>query len=428
MNQKIEQALKNEQFYLGSILVEGTLIEEATLDLTYFLKEEHKKLFKFFLEFRGRNKIINLYTISQLGNKTIDSLGGMDYLNDMALSVPSINSFKIYEKQIINYWIINTAQRYAKDFIGRTEDVIDIDLLNQFNQKLMDLEVGSVQNTINFNDLLMKRHEEHLNSLEEGLSGTDTGFRDLNKLTDGWQQGDLVIIGARPSMGKTAFALNSILNGCIDSSVLPTIFSLEMSKEQIIDRFIAITARINLMKMRNPNKNFTESDWAKYTQALGCLETVNLQIQDENDVPSINAAVRKIKRENKDKKHVVFIDFLTLINSPRTEKNRHLEVEQIVLELKRMAVSLQVPIIVLAQLNRQIEQRADKRPVMSDLRESGSIEQTADMIIFLHREDYYGSVTDFTGRMEIHIAKNRNGAIGKIDMLFIKETNVFKEL
>ncbi|WJW97215.1 replicative DNA helicase [Priestia aryabhattai] len=428
MNQKVEQALENEQFYLGSILAEGMLIEEATLSMEHFLKEEHKKLFKLLLEFRDENKTINLYSISQLGRKTVDSLGGIRYLTDMALSVPSISSFKVYEKQILSYWLINRASHLARDFIQRAEDAININLLNQLIQKLTELETKTVENTMNFKELLIKRHEDHLSSSAEGLTGVDSGFRELNTLTDGWQQGDLIIIGARPSMGKTAFALNSVLNGCLDDRVLATVFSLEMSKEQILDRLIAITGGINLMKMRNPNKNFTDSDWDRYTQATGYLEKVNIQIQNENEIPSMRTIIRRSKVEYKDKKHVVFIDFLTLIKPTGFEKNRHLEVEQIILELKRMAVNLQVPVIVLAQLNRQIEQRVDKKPVMSDLRESGSIEQTADIIIFLHREDYYNSDTELKGITEVHVAKNRNGAIGKTDMLFIKETNLFKEM
>lgn len=428
MFQRIEQQIQNEQFYLGSILQDWSLIEESVLQPKHFNQQQHKALFNKMLEHKKQDKCFDLYVISQLGDKAIDSFGGFSYVTALASCVPSISSFSKYQDQIISYWMIQEATHFVNNFLEETQDLIDSSLVSKLLERLSALEVYNVQERESLKELISSRYQTHLSSPKEGLSGVDTGFIELNLLTDGWQQGDLIIVGARPSMGKTAFALNLVLNGCQKDNMKAVLFSLEMSKEQIIDRLLAIAGGINLMKLKNPNKHFTESnDWERYYKAVGLMENLDLEPSIENTVPGMRALVRKSIRENPNKKHLVIIDFLTLIKPTDRKPTRHEEVEQVVLDLKRMAVELRIPIIVLAQLSRQIEQRQDKRPVMSDLRESGSIEQTADMILFLYRDDYYNQSDEPKGVTEILVAKNRNGATGKVEMRFIKETNVFRE-
>ncbi|MBT2710406.1 replicative DNA helicase [Bacillus sp. ISL-47] len=428
MFRRIEQQIQNEQFFLGSILQDWSLIEEASLQPKHFYHNQHKALFTKMLELKKQGQRVDLYVMSQLGDSAIDSFGGFSYLSELASCVPSISIFYKYQEQIYSFWMIQQAKESVNKFLEEAEDVIDPILLMELLERLSALELDIVKGRESFRELMAARYEEHLSSPESGLSGVDTGYPNLNVLTDGWQHGDLIIIGARPSMGKTAFALNIVLNGCRKDNIKAMFFSLEMSKEQIVDRLIALAGEINLMKMKNPNKHFSQDDWNRYHRAVAILDKLHLETSLENSVPAMRALIRKSVRENRNKKHVIIIDFLTLIKPTKRGTSRHHEIEQIVLDLKRMAVELKVPIIVLAQLSRQIEQRQDRRPLMSDLRESGAIEQTADMILFLYRDDYYNQSEKRKGITEIHVAKNRNGAIGKLEMRFIRETNVFKPL
>lgn len=423
---RIEQQVQNEQFYLGSILQEWGLIEEATLEPKDFYNHQHRALYTKMLELKKNVKWVDLYVISQLGDTEIESFGGFSYVTELASCVPSTSIFLRYQNQILSFWKIQQSVNTVRNFLEEADDVTDLNILTKLIENLTSLEGEMVNDRESFKNLILKRYEDHHNSPDSGLSGVDTGFSNLNLITDGWQQGDLIIIGARPSMGKTALALNILLNGCSNDQMKGVLFSLEMSKEQIIDRLIALAGNINLMKLKNPNKHFSQKDWDRYYSAVAFLENLSFEPSIENTVPAMRALLRKSIREENQKKHVVIIDFLTLIKPIERKQNRHHEIEQIVLDLKRMAVELRVPVIVLAQLSRQIEQRQDRRPTMSDLRESGAIEQTSDLIFFLYREDYYNQ-DESNGIVEIHVAKNRNGAIGKTDMRFIPETNVFKE-
>lgn len=425
--QKIELAVQNERYYLGALLKDGSLIEEASLSPGQFLDPRNQALFKAMQGLRKLGRDISVIALAHLGESKNLAFGGSKYLGELMNDVPSVHAFKNYERYVLDYWTVEKAQTYANEFLKQSEETFDVDHLRGLIANVNGLEEQTVRKSHTFKDLLVQRYDEHEATPPNRLSGTDTGFMSLNALTDGWQPGEITIIGARPSMGKTAFALNGILNGCEKQEVMATFFSIEMAEGQIIDRFLATKGKINLMKMRNPNKLFLPDEWGRYTKALAELEPLNIDIRDDYTVPEIRAATRRNVKNNPDIKHVVYIDYLTLIRATKEKQSRHHEVEEIVQDLKQMAKDLHVPVVVLAQLSRSLEQRQNKRPMMSDLRESGAIEQAADGIMFLYRDEYYNRNAE-PGRTEILVAKQRNGRTGTLDMNFVKETNTFREL
>ncbi|WP_176546392.1 replicative DNA helicase [Priestia megaterium] len=422
---------ENEQYLIGALLQDGTLVDELLINSEHFFNEHHKNIINEMLCFKSENKQINLLSFAHLSEAKLNKMGGCEYLNNLALSTPSVNNFNFYQQKIIEFNLIKNVRKEISIFLQSTEDEIEIKHLDYLINSLNRLDVPYISETGALQDLLIERMNEHEASNIEGLSGINTGFHHLNTLIDGWQNGDLIILGARPSMGKTAFALNCILESNKNESVQTTLFSIEMAKGQIVDRLIAITGSINLMKLKNPNKHFSDDDWKRYEKATGYLGSLDIDIRPENIVTNIRSIVRKNIKESVSKKHLVVIDFLTLIKHSHggtANQSKNLEVEQIVIELKRLAVEFNIPIIVLAQLSRQLEQRNDKRPLMSDLRDSGGIEQIADLVIFLYRDDYYNPNTENYGLTEILISKNRNGATGKLFIHFLKETNRFTEV
>jgi replicative DNA helicase len=429
---KFELAIQTEGMLLGSILQDSSLMDEVMIQPNQLISLEHKQLLKSMYQLKKEGKEVSPYNLSMLGESVSRNYGGDQYLYDLIHSVPSIHGFNTYQQNIINFYTVQQAQMKVNTFTENTKEIHDIKELSTLIQEVNKLEAATVRKNASFQALLAERVEHHEKSPLKGLSGVDTGFLNLNMRTDGWQPSDLIIVGARPSVGKTALVLNCILNSAKkNNDVYATFFSIEMAKGLIIDRFIASEGKIKVSKMRNPNKSFVETDWTKYTKAVGNIEKLNIDIRDENTVPEIRSVIRRNAKDHTDKKHVVAIDFLTLIKHTEPTGNRHQEITDIIRDLKQIAKDLNVPIIVIAQLNRGVENRSNKRPNMSDLTESGSIEQIADVIMLLYREDYYDKdkeekpVQDI---IEIDFAKNRQGGTGLVKLKFVKETNTFYDL
>lgn len=420
----IQQEVNNEINYLSSIIQDGSLIDEAELSSIHFVKKEHCKLFEVLNDFKRSQKTIDIISLMQLSQSVLEQCGGYDYVSKLALASPSLNAFKRYEEQIINHFSLRTAKKHAQEFLNEVDGTNDLATLEKLIERINKIDTP-VKTEETFKELLVRRLEEHDNQPAEGLSGVDTGFEKLNSLIDGWQPSDLIVVGARPSMGKTAFLLNSGIMGQ-SSNIFINLFSIEMSPESIVDRMIAIVGDINLMKMRNPNKRFTEYDRNQYSKALGIINKMRFDIKQHKTVPEIRATVRRNMMEFPNKKHVVMIDYLTLMKT-NGKQTRNNEIEEIVIDLKGLATDLKIPVIVLAQLSRGIESRENKRPTLSDLRDSGAIEQAADLVMFLYRDDYYDPKTKEQGKTEVIIAKNRNGALGKLEFHFNKKSNRFEE-
>ncbi|MFC0188211.1 replicative DNA helicase [Fictibacillus aquaticus] len=428
MDQKINRLVKNEQKVLGIILNDPTYLEETKLNTKHFYSVEHRALFKALLDLSSKGTEIDILSLEDLGHTAIISFGGPEYLRNLFAYAPDGETFKRHQNLILEYWTIETAERLAHSFLDGVREQNDMTKLTLFIDQMTKLEGNTVEDKQSFKDMLLNRAREHADTPEKGLSGVNTGYMSLNLLTDGWQDGDLIVIGARPSMGKTALVLNCALEGSKKDKIMPTIFSIEMSEGAVIDRLIATEGRINLMKMRNPNKYFEASDWNKYHNAMSVLEKLKFSIRRENTVNEMRAVVRRNMKENPDFKHVVMIDFLTLMKTIENKASRHHEIEDIILALKHMAAEFNIPVIILSQLSRGLEQRQDKRPMMSDLRESGAIEQTADLILFLYRDDYYYADSQTPGITEILFSKNRQGRTGMVNMKFVKETNTFHDI
>ncbi|QHS22018.1 AAA family ATPase [Virgibacillus sp. MSP4-1] len=414
----------NECFLLGAILQEPELIEEVNLLPAHFIHEKNRALFQNMLDLYNQGKDTDIISLSQQKDTKVCQFGGKDRLRELYQSVPSLKAFSRYQDGIRSFHAIFKAQDIAHQFLNECHNSHEMIHLETMIRQLSKLEASTVKKQLSFHDQLKQRVINHHNSPTIGLSGVHTGFKEINAFTDGWQPADLIIVGGRPSMGKTAFVLNSLLYAAKQKPYFSTLFSIEMASDQIIDRLIAMEGRINLMKLRNPNKVFQDQDWEKYSHTVGELERLNFDIREEYTVPDIRAAVRKNMKDHPEEKHVVAIDFLTLLKHPNPSQNTHKDVTDIVQDLKQMAKDLKIPVIVLAQLNRGVEKRLDKRPNMSDLRESGSIEQIADVVTFLYRDGYYQNQAH-DQRTEVIIAKNRNGATGTIPLTFEKETNTF---
>lgn len=418
-----------EQMYLGSILIDPTLMEDTKLLAYHFINSYNRELFKMLMELKKEKRPITMIELAGMGESKQSVFGGITYLSELINAVPSTHTFKTYEKYIIDFHTVKKAQTIASSFLDLTRETHNANDLTTFIQNVNQLEIETVNSKPTFKQLLKARVEYHKSTPTKDLSGVNCGFLNLNLLTDGWQNSDLIIIGARPSIGKTAFALNSIMNGSEKSDAqFTTLFSIEMIEGQIIDRMIATKGSINLTKIRNPNKGFLERDWEMHEKAVDSLEKLGIDLRNENNVPDMRAVLRKNMKEYPEHKHLVVIDFLTLIKPVSNKSSRHQEVEEIVLDLKQMAKDFNVPVIVLAQLSRDLEKRQDKRPTLADLRESGSIEQTADVVAFLYRDDYYNPKSKEPGITELLIEKHRNGKTGMLKFRFMKEINRFTEI
>lgn len=429
---KYEVHVRNVAEYLGCILRDQSLMDESIVNARQLVDIRNKNIYKAMQGLHKAGIEVSIFSLMQLGESKINSFGGIDYLSDLMNTVTSIHSFKKIQEQIINFDIITQAQNEASSFLNATNEIHDIKELSVLIKHLSELEGKTVSKHKPFKQLLAERVQEHYSSPKEGLSGVETGFNNLNRLTDGWQNSELIILAARPSVGKTAFLLNSLKNGLKkDPNLFATFFSIEMAEGQIIDRLFALEGNIPVERLRNPNKTFKENQelWDAHSRAMGNLEKMNMDIRKDSTIPEIRAAVRQNMKDYPDKKHVIALDFLTLIKHVNPTGNRQQDVSDIVKDLKSIAKEFNVPFIVISQLNRAVEARQDKTPNMSDLNESGTIEQVADVIALLYREDYYdkGEQKHDINEVQMNIAKNRQGRTGVIKFKMFKETNVFRE-
>lgn len=428
-----------EQTVLGIILLEPDLIKECTLTDEAFFAPENKIIFRNMLEVEKSESpldvgslMVKLYDTGEM--KVITELKGYSYLNDLAASVPTTQNFNFFCKLLIEAQQVRQAQRYAREIMSLTGSEGDIDTINENLNKIQNVLETGVKERRDIRDILISVYDRIESGAEPGIK---TGFDDYDRLTLGLHKTDLTIIAARPSIGKTAFALNIASNVASEKDEEWNlknhvhIFSLEMIDEQLVQRMLAAEGRINAHNLRSGQ--LTDDDWRKMTLSMGLLNNLNdcLTIHDDAimTTPEIRKRVRAAQREFPDLNHVIIIDYLQLLTyHGKSNDNNTVKVGEISKDLKRIAKELNVPVIALSQLSRGVEQRQDKRPIMSDIRESGNIEQDADNIVFLYREDYYDKETENQNIIELIIAKQRNGAVGTVQMAFIKEYGLFVNL
>ncbi|MFD1031742.1 replicative DNA helicase [Metaplanococcus flavidus] len=422
-----------EQSVLGAIFLEPqSLISVAEIVMPEdFYRIAHQKIFQTMINLSDRGKAIDVVTVTEelSAKKELEDVGGLSYLTEIANAVPTAANVGHYahivEEKALLRRLIRVATSIVEDGFSR-EDEVEA-LLAEAEKKMM--EVSSRKNAgdfIHIKDVLVKTYDniELLHTRKGDVTGIPTGFKDLDKITAGFQRNDLIIVAARPSVGKTAFALNVAQNVATKTDENVAIFSLEMGAEQLVMRMLCAEGNIDAQVLRTGA--LQNEDWRKLTMAMGSLSNAGIFIDDTPGirVNDIRAKCRRLKQEYG--LGMIMIDYLQLIAGPgKSGENRQQEVSDISRSLKGLARELEVPVIALSQLSRGVEQRQDKRPMMSDLRESGSIEQDADIVSFLYREDYYDKETEDQNMIEIIIAKQRNGPTGTVKLAFVKEYNKF---
>lgn len=420
-------SVESEQAALGSILKEPELIYESILSPEHFYDGSHQIIFETMLQMRDEDKPIDAVTIvSRLGAKIAD-VGGVQYLVNLTDSVPSVQQFYQYEMIIKEKYLLRTGMESMKKLYNEMPaepKELANELLSLAETIGDQVRTGGGFNRIH--DGLMKHFELLENKKYNGVAaGISTVGNALDKITGKWQKQSLNIIAARPSVGKTAFMLQNAVRTAKEGMAV-AIFSLEQPEMQLYDRMISAECSLDGECIRTGN--LTDDDWTKYTIGIANLADLQIYIDDKpgRTVQEIRAAVRKLKKVHPEL--IVFIDYLQLIQGGKKFGSRTEEVGYISSSLKQMARENDCPVIALAQLSRSVEQRQDKRPMMSDLRESGNIEQDADTITFLYRDDYYNQETEKKNIIECIVAKNRNGAVGTAEMVNMRNFGRFVEL
>ncbi len=420
-----------EQSVLGGLMLDNEKWENIyeIINFNDFFNKSHKIIFNEMQKLSESYKPIDLITLSESlkKNKKLNTIGGFEYLAELSQNIPSISNIDYYaeiikEKSILRK-IINISNEIIMHSFNpqgkNSKDIIDLaeSKIFKISEEKSNWE-NKPQNIKKIIKITKKKIKKLYKNPKKKITGINTGYIDLNKKTFGFQKSDLIIIAARPSMGKTTFAMNICENIAMSQKKPILIFSLEMPSEQIIIRIISSLSRVNQNKIKTGKLN--NDDWIRIISTIKLLEKKkNIFIDDScNLTPTdIRSRTRKIYRENKGLS-LVMIDYLQLMKSSTYLDNRTLEIADISRSLKLLAKELKIPIIALSQLNRSSEQRTDKRPVNSDLRESGSIEQDADLIIFIYRDEVYNENSDMKGIAEIIIGKQRNGPTGTIHLMF----------
>ncbi|WP_261131389.1 replicative DNA helicase [Bacillus sp. Marseille-Q3570] len=428
--------IEAEQAVLGAVFLEPEALTTATelLMPEDFYRAGHQRIFSVMVDLSEKGEPIDLVTVtSELQDrKLLEEVGGVSYLSDLANSVPTAANIEYYgqiveEKSLLRR-LIRAATDIAANGYSREDEVEQI--LNEAEKNI--LAVAQRKNTGVFKsikDVLVQAYDniEMLQNKKGDITGIPTGFVELDRITAGFQRNDLIIVAARPSVGKTAFALNIAQNVATKTDENIAIFSLEMGAEQLVMRMLCAEGNIDAQRLRTGD--LQPEDWQKLTMAMGSLSNAGIYIDDTPGVrvSDIRAKCRRLKQEKG--LGMILIDYMQLIlGSGKPGENRQQEVSEISRSLKGLARELEVPVISLSQLSRGVESRQDKRPMMSDIRESGSIEQDADIIAFLYRDDYYDKESENKDIIEIIIAKQRNGPVGTVELAFVKEYNKFVNL
>lgn len=424
------QSLEAEQAVLGAIILEGESIIKAIeiISPEDFYSERHRKIYQAMLELFDKNEPIDLITLSEhLKDKgEIDEIGGVSYLSNLATVVPTSANIRYHAKLIREKALLRSLIRACTEIVTKVyEEPEDAEEMIDYAERLI-FEISEKRTNTNFypmKDVVKQtfRIIENMYEKKSVVTGISSGFTDLDALTSGFQPGDLIIIGGRPGMGKTAFSLNIAQHVGVEIGEPVAFFSLEMSKEQVAMRLLSSMAMVNSSALR---KGFiSKKDWQRITDAAVKLSEAPIYIDDSSQmsVLEIRAKARRLKME-KGRLGLIIIDYLQLMRSRNNYEVREQEIAEISRSLKAMAKELKVPVIALSQLNRSVEKNSDKRPTLANLRESGAIEQDADVIIFLYRDEVYNKKNPANkGKAEVIVAKQRNGPTDVIYLTFLSD-------
>lgn len=400
-----------------------------------FYQKEHSYIYEAIQQLRMARKTIDVVTVSdQLSkNWNLDVIGGVDYLYDLSSFLFSTQPCSEYSKIVREKSLLRQVLKVCQWISGEVYEQKDtLQIFDAIEKKIFDLTQNQVgESIIAIWDILEKRVMEYIeyadNPEKLNESKVFSGYEGIDKMLTWFKPGELIILAARPSMGKTAFALNVLNNVALKQQKTVVFISLEMSSESIVDRILSEVAGVPMYKL-NGSEQMNEEDFSKIWEANSTLWVAKIFIDDRGalTVPELKSKLRKLKIE-KGWLDIVIIDYLQLMHGTSYAGNRVQEISDISRSLKELARELEIPIMALSQLSRAVEQRVDKKPQLSDLRESGAIEQDADAVLMLHREDYYDPDTDKKGATDVCIRKNRNGAVGEVELHFQKEIMRFTE-
>jgi len=424
-----------EMAVLGSMLIEEDAINQAieVIDEDCFYKSAHREIFSSIANLSSKSKAVDLVTLTEELRKTnkLEEVGGVSYLTMLANAVPTAANIKHYariikEKSILRALINNATQVVTKSY----ESGANVDeVLDKAESLIFEIADRRIEGSfVSLKEIIKDSIEtiDRLYQQKTHVTGVPTGFIDFDLKTAGLQLSDLIVIAGRPSMGKSAFALSIAEYVGVVEHIPVAIFSLEMSKEQLVQRLLCSHARVDVHKVRSGY--FSPSDWPKLTAAAGKLSEAPIFIDDTPAISlmELRAKARRLKAHHNIK--LMFVDYMQLMRGSKYAENRQQEISEISRSLKALARELNIPLVAISQLSRAVESRSDHRPQLSDLRESGAIEQDADVVVLLLREEYYTQTVENKGLAEAIIAKQRNGPVGSFKLSFIKEYARFDNL
>ncbi|MBP3907229.1 MAG: replicative DNA helicase [Peptostreptococcaceae bacterium] len=425
-------SVESEQSILGSILLDKDAIITVTetIQPEDFYKEAHKIIYECMLKLNSKNEPIDLITLTEELKKqdSLENIGGISYITSLSTIVPTTTNVKYYADIVKEKSVLRKLIKVSNDILnsGYDNSVKVEEILEQAEKKIFDIsQEKSSEDFKSINSVLMDTYDmiEKLYTNKEEITGITTGFDDLNKKINGLQRTDLILVAARPAMGKTAFSLNLVQNAALKGNASVAVFSLEMSKEQLVQRMLSAQSNVELKKIKTGNLD--ENDWPRIIDAMSVLSNANIYIDDTPGIKmsELRSKCRKLKIEKG--LDFVLIDYLQLMEGEGNNENRQQEISKISRSLKIIAKELNCPVVALSQLSRAPEQRSDHRPMLSDLRESGSIEQDADIVMFLYRDEYYHPDSERKNIGEIIISKNRHGETGSVELVWLGEIQKF---
>lgn len=432
LNTTPPHSLESEQCIIGSILTDSESLNSAIdiINSNDFYSPAHKLIYESILELNNESKHIDLVTVSdKLKVKgVLDEIGGLNYLSNTITIVPTTSNMKAYAEIVKEKSILRKLIKMSNEIIdlGYSEDIEISEILNQAEKKIFDISQNNTKSEFNFignvlTDVYSKIEEVYSNNSD--ITGLDTGFIDLNKKLGGFHDSDLILIAARPGMGKTAFALNLVLNASLKSNASVAVFSLEMSKDQLVQRLVSCQRNVPLKNIANGR--IADDEWKKLMDGMKILGQTKIYIDDTPgiNVSEIRSKCRKLKLDKG--LDMIMIDYLQLMEGEGKNENRQQEVSKISRSLKILAKEMNCPVVALSQLSRNTESGKDHMPKLSDLRDSGAIEQDADIVMFIYRDEYYNDDSDKKNIADIKIAKNRHGELCDVELLWIGEIQKF---
>ena len=434
-------SIEAEQSVLGGLLLDNSAWDRIgdVLSLDDFYRDDHRRIYRHIANLVEHGKPADVVTVAESieSSEDKDKTGGLAYLGTLAQNTPSAHNIRRYAEIVHERAVMRKLASVGNEIADSALNPLGKDvgqLLDEAESRVFQIAEAGVRGRVGFHDIhqLLSQVMERVDFLysrdnPSDVTGVPTGYRELDQMTSGFQEGDLIIIAGRPSMGKTALALNISEHVAVTEKRPVMVFSMEMSGTQIAARILGSRARIDQHKLRTGK--LSDEDWSKLANALGELHDAPIHIDETAALNplELRSRARRLARQYAGKLGLVVVDYLQLmVSEGRRDENRATELSEISRSLKALAKELHVPVVALSQLNRAVDQRPDKRPIMSDLRESGALEQDADLILFIYREEVYNREVGEKGKAEVIVGKQRNGPIGDIPLTFLGQYTRFE--